>query len=132
MEEFSGKIRLVLVNYPYKYRDFSFGAAEALLAAGDQGKYWEMHDRLLEQSPDLDRESLIALAGEVGLDMKKFTEDLDAMKHRTQIDADVKLAHDLDFYNTPTFLVNGRTVVGNVPYKYLKKTVMKELESVEK
>ena len=91
-----------------------------------------MHDRLLDQSPDLDRDSLIALAGEVGLDVKKFTEHLDAMTHRAKIDADVKLAHDLDFYNTPTFLVNGRTVVGNVPYKYLKKVMKEELERVEK
>ena len=91
-----------------------------------------MHDRLLDRSPDLDRDSLIGLAGEVGLDVKKFTEYLDAMKHRAQIDADVKLAHDLDFYNTPTFLVNGRTVVGNVPFRYLKKIVKEELERVEK
>ena len=91
-----------------------------------------MHDRLLDRSPDLDRDSLIAAAGEVGLDMKKFTEYLDAMKHQAQIDADVKLAHDLDFYNTPTFLVNGRTVVGNVPFRYLKKIVKEELERVEK
>lgn len=132
MKEFPGKIRLVLVNYPYKYRDYSFGAAEALLTAGDQGKYWEMHDRLLDRSPDLGRDSLIGLAGEIGLDVKKFTASLDAMEHRAQIDADVKLAHDLDFYNTPTFLVNGRTVVGNVPYKYLKKIVKKEMESVDK
>ncbi len=132
MKEFPGKVRLVLFNYPYKYRDYSFGAAEALLAAGDQGKYWEMHDRLLDRSPDLGRDSLIASAGEIGLDVKRFTGDLDAMKHLAQIDADVKLAHDLDFYNTPTFLVNGRTVVGNVPYRYLKKIVMKELEAIDK
>ena len=40
MEAYPGKIRLVIKNYPYKYRDFSRIAAEASLAAGDQGKYF--------------------------------------------------------------------------------------------
>ena len=59
MKEYEGKIRFVMINYPYHYRDYSFGAAEALLTAGEQGKYWEMHDLLLEKSPDLSPEHLV-------------------------------------------------------------------------
>ena len=72
-EVYRGKIRLVIKNYPYIYRDYSHLAAEASLDARDQGKYWEMHDLLLERSPKLDRESLLSYAKELGLDMKKFT-----------------------------------------------------------
>ena len=79
MEEFDGKIRFVVFNYPYHYRDFSFGAAEALLAAGDQGKYWEMHDLLLSISPDLSKEQILAAAGSLGLDMETFRSDLETM-----------------------------------------------------
>ena len=64
MEEYPGKIKLALKNYPYRYRDYSHLAAEALLAAGDQGKYWEMHDIMIKNSPDLDRKSLIRYAEE--------------------------------------------------------------------
>jgi len=127
MEEYKGKIKFYLINYPYKYRDFAFISAEALLAAGDQGKYWEMHDILLENSPDLSREKLIAYAAEIGIDVKKFTADLDAMKHKVRIDSDVDKAVKFDFYNTPTFVINGRIVIGNVPYKHLKKVVEEEL-----
>ena len=120
-------MKFYVVNYPYKYRDFAFISAEALLAAGDQGKYWEMHDLLIENSPDLDRASLLEYAGRLGLDMDRFTRDLDAMTHKARIDADVKMALDLDFYNTPTYVINGRVVVGNRPYESMKTVIAEEL-----
>lgn len=132
MDEYKGKIRLIIKNYPYKYRDYSHIAAEALLAAGDQGKYWEMHDKLLEHSPKLDRESLITYAAEMGLDMKKFIGDLDTMKHKEMIERDKDLAFSLDLYNTPTFFINGRMVIGNRPYEHLKKIIDEELKDAEK
>jgi protein-disulfide isomerase len=130
MEEFPGKIRLTLKNYPYRYRDFAHLAAEALLAAGDQGKYWEMHDIMIKNSPDLARENLIRYAEELGLDIKKFTGDLDSMKHRKLIEKDENLAVAMDLYNTPTFFINGRKVIGNRPYDHFKKIIEEELANV--
>jgi protein-disulfide isomerase len=132
MEEYKGKIRLILRQYPYKYRDYSHSAAEAVLAAGDQGKYWEMHDILLKKSPKLDRESLISYAAELGLDMKRFINDLDTMKHLDIIKRDIALAEALDLYNTPTIFINGRKVIGNRPYEYIKKIIDEELKHAEK
>jgi len=131
MDTFKGKVRLVIKNYPYKYRDFSHIAAEASLAAGDQGKYWEMHDLLIKNSPKLDRNNLIKYAKEIGLDVKAFTESLDKMKHAARIEKDKKLALDLDLYNTPTFFINGRMVIGDRPYEYLKKIVDEELKNAK-
>lgn len=132
MNNYRAKVRLVIKNYPYKYRDYSHIAAEASLAARDQGKYWEMHDMLLKKSPQLDRASLIQYARELGLDAKKFTESLDAMKHSAAIERDKKLAVDLDLYNTPTFFINGRKVVGNRPYEYFQKIIDEELKHAKK
>jgi protein-disulfide isomerase len=132
MAAYPDKIKLVLKNYPYRYRDYSHLAAEALLAAGDQGKYWEMHDIMIKNSPTLDRDSLIRYAGELNLDLKKFTGDLDSMKHKKLIDEDGNLAVAMDLYNTPTFFINGRKVIGNRPYEYLKKIIEEELEYVKK
>lgn len=116
--------------YPYKYRDFSFIAAEAALSARDQGKFWEMHWRIHEGFPRLDRDSLIRYAGELGLDVKKFTNDLDTMRHRKRIDKDLQLAKDLDLYNTPAFFINGRRVLGNRPYESFKKIIDEELVGI--
>jgi len=121
-------VRLVVKHYPYKYRDFSLGAAEAALAARDQGKFREMHALLLERSPKLDRASLISYAKELRLDVPRFTKDLDAMAHRKEIDRDVKLAEGLDLYNTPTIFVNGIKIVGDRPFEVYKADIDAELK----
>ncbi len=128
-EVYRGKVRLVIKNYPYIYRDYSHIAAESSLDARDQGKYWEMHDLLLTRSPKLDRSSLISYARELGLDIKKFTEALDNKKHAAEIERDKKLAVDLDLYNTPTFFINGRRVIGERPFEYFKKIIDEELSA---
>jgi protein-disulfide isomerase len=131
MAAYPGKIKLYLKNYPYRYRDYSHLAAEALLAAGDQGKYWEMHDIMIKNSPVLDRKSLISYAEKLNLDVKKFTSDLDSMKHRKLIEKDEQLAVSLDLYNTPTFFINGRKIIGNRPYEYFEKIIETELANIK-
>ncbi len=127
MTVYDGKVRLVIKNYPYKYRDYSFIAAEASLDARDQGKYWEMHDLLIKRSPKLDRGSLIRYAGELGLDVKTFTASLNGGKHAAEIERDKQLAVALDIYNTPTFFINGRKVIGERPFEYFRKIIDEEL-----
>ena len=129
MQTYKGKVRLVVKNYPYRYRDFARIAAEASLAARDQGKYWEMHDLLIKRSPKLDRASLIDYARELGLDVKKFTESIDSRKHAGDIDRDLDLAVKMDLYTTPTFYINGRKVVGERPFEYFKKIIDEELKA---
>jgi len=90
-----------------------------------------MHDLLIKNSPKLDRDSLIKYAKDIGLDVKAFTESLDKMKHAARIEKDKKLAVDLDLYNTPTFFINGRMVIGERPYEYLKKIVDEELKNAK-
>ena len=117
----------MIKNLPYKNHDYSFIAHEASLAALDQGKYWEMHDLLLARSPKLDRTSLVVYAAELKLDVKRFGSDLDTMRHQADIDRDLALALSLDLYSTPTFFINGRKVVGNRDFEYLKVVVEEEL-----
>jgi protein-disulfide isomerase len=125
-----GKVRLVVKMYPYRYRDFSHIAAEAVLAARDQGKFWEMHQLLLKKSPQLNRQSLIGYAQEIGLDVKRFTESIDTKKNAKAIERDIQLAVSLDLYETPAFFINGRKVTGNRPYPYFKKVIDEELKNV--
>ena len=127
VKDYGSKVRLVIKFYPYKYRDFARISAEAALAASDQGKFWEMHRMLLKKSPQLNRDFLLGYARELGLDIDKFRESLDRRKNDKIIERDTKLALDLDLYNTPTFFINGRRIIGNVPYENLKKIVVEEL-----
>ena len=128
MQTYPDTIRRVIKNYPYKYRDFSRIAAEASLAAQDQGKYWEMHDMLLSRSPKLDKASLISYAEELGLDVKKFTESIDSGRHAKDIDRDIQLAESIDLYNTPTIFINGIQIIGERPFDAYKKIIDEELQ----
>lgn len=128
MREYKGKVRLVVKFLPYKYRDFAFISAEAALAAHEQGKFDEMHHLLLKRSPKLDRASHLGYARELGLDTAKFQQALDSNKFAPLINRDLALGKELDLYNTPSFFINGRKVVGNVPYEYLKKIVTEEMK----
>ena len=132
LQTYPGKIRLVIKNYPYKYRDFARIAAEASLAARDQGKYWEMHDLLITRSPKLDRQSLIAYARELGLDLALFTSSIDGQKHKSEIERDLELAVKMDLYNTPTFYINGRGLIGAQPYEAFKQVIDEELAAAKK
>lgn len=115
-------------HLPYRYRDFSLLAAEASMAARDQGKFREMHVLLLERSPALSRANLIAYAKELGLDVPRFTKDLDGMAHRKEIERDVKLAEGLDLYTTPTLFINGIKVTGDRPFDAYKAVIDQELK----
>ena len=116
-------------HLPYRYRDYSRIAAEASLAAHDQGRFREMHLLLLDRSPKLDRESLIAYAKELKLDVPRFTKDLDTMRHKPEIDRDVKLGEALDLYNTPTIFINGLRLLGNRPLETYKAVIDGELKA---
>jgi len=118
----------VVKHLPYRYRDFSRIAAEATLAARDQGKFREMHALLLERSPALSRESLIACAKELSLDIPRFTKDLDTMSHQKEIDRDGKLAEGLDLYTTPTLFINGIKFVGDRPFEVYQEAIEQELK----
>lgn len=79
---YPGKIRMAYHHYPSS--GFSEKLAEALEAAGEQGKFWEMHDRLIQNVP-ADMAMLKDLAKEVGLDMKRFNEALDSGKFTEKV-----------------------------------------------
>ena len=116
-------------HLPYRYRDHSRNAAEASLAARDQGKFREMHLLLLDRSPKLDRASLIGYAKELKLDVPRFTKDLDAMRHETEIDRDLKLGEALDLYNTPTIFINGVKLLGDRPLEAYRAVIDGELKA---
>jgi protein-disulfide isomerase len=119
----------VVKHLPYRYRDDSHIAAEASLAARDQGKFREMHLLLLDRSPKLDRASLIGCAKELKLDVPRFTQDLDTMRHKMEIDRDVKLGEALDVYNTPTIFINGVKLLGDRPLEAYKEVIDMELKA---
>lgn len=82
-------------------------AAEAVEAAAAQGAFWPMHDRLLEHQDELSPAELSRHAGELGLDIERFDEELRRREHAPRIIRDVDTADSSGVAGTPTFFING-------------------------
>jgi protein-disulfide isomerase len=82
-------------------------AAEAAEAAGAQGQFWPMHDRLYEHQNELDPLSLEKHAAVLGLDLERFVEDLATHRHVPRIREDLASGARSGVNGTPTFFVNG-------------------------
>ena len=99
-------------------------AAEASEAAGEQGRFWEMHDLLLDRQEHLTPRDLMAYAAELGLDVDRFGEDLFTHRYAERIDRDLVSADESGVSGTPTFFVNGRRHHGAFDVASLRKAVM--------
>jgi Na+/H+ antiporter NhaA len=83
-------------------------AAEAAEAASSQGKFWEMHDRLLADQNELTVVDLTRHADELGLDLDRFWNELRRREHAPRVDRDVASADASGVVGTPSFFINGR------------------------
>lgn len=102
----TGKLRFVMRESPIAsiHRNAT-NASIAALCAGDQGKYWEMHNLLFDNQRELEVENLKSFAGTLGLDTATFDECLDSKKHEPTVQADLASAAKLGVSGTPGFLV---------------------------
>ena len=109
LAKYPSQVRLVFKNYPLSIHKHAEKAARAALAAGRQGKFWEMHGKLFEMQPTPpDDLALEKLAKGLGLDMKKFDEDLTSEVIADEVARDRKHGDALDLASTPLIFINGR------------------------
>ena len=101
-------LRFVFRNFPLtNAHPFAEAAAEAAEAAAGQGKFWEMHDLLYENQPNLGTELLVEAASSLKLDAKLFLGDLEARKYRERVRHDFMGGVRSGVNGTPGFFVNG-------------------------
>ena len=102
----TGKVRYVFRDLPLEsIHKNAFKAAEAAHCAGEQGKFWEMHDRLFEKQKELEPAKLTEHAQGVGVDTKKFQACLDGGKYAAEIRKDMAEAGKYGIAGTPTTLI---------------------------
>jgi protein-disulfide isomerase len=128
-EQYPGKVRIAFKQLPLPFHDKAHLAAEASLAANEQGKFWQMHDKLFANQQALDRPSLEKYAQELGLDLAKFKAALDSGKFKDKVDADAKEGAGVGATGTPTFFINGNRLVGAQPFDAFKTAIDKELKT---
>ena len=126
-EKYAGKVRLVFKDFPLPNHAQAPKAAEAAHCAGEQGKYWELHDRLFANQQQLQVPQLKAHAKAVGLDQAAFDQCLDSGKHAANVQADVDLGAGMGVQSTPTVYINGRVVTGAQPIGVFTSIIDEEL-----
>jgi protein-disulfide isomerase len=128
LKEYDGKVKVVFRNFPLEFHDKAAKAAEAGACANDQGKFWEMHDKMFGNQQKLAVEDLKAAAhGIAGIDAGKFDKCLDSGEKKQLVDADQKAGQDAGVQGTPAFFVNGLFINGAQPFEQFKEIIDREL-----
>jgi protein-disulfide isomerase len=128
LRQFPKDVRLVFKQFPLdSHAQAEFGA-EAALAAQAQGKFWEMHDLLYAGFPDLSRKTVMGYARRIGLDMNRFTADVDGRKFKARVHAEEQEGEAAGVGGTPTFFLNGKKYNGVFDMASVAPLIRKELK----
>jgi protein-disulfide isomerase len=126
LKDYDGKITFYFRNFPLSTVHLNaMAGSNTAEAAGAQGKYWEMHDKLYETQKEWSIKSdptdlFVNYAKELGLDTDKFKTAINDKKYQTIIDQDVADGEAMGVNSTPTFYFNGVKYTGNSSYEALK------------
>jgi Na+/H+ antiporter NhaA len=125
LARFGGELRFVFRHLPLTdVHEHAQLAAEAAEAAGAQGRFWEMHDRLLDHQDALAEADLRRHAEALGLDVERFWEAVSSRELARRVDRDVRSADASGVTGTPTFFVNSRRLYGAYDIESLSRAVI--------
>jgi protein-disulfide isomerase len=116
VKDYGDSVRLVFRNFPLAMHKYAFQAARAAEAAGQQGKFWEMHDLLYDNQKEWSdsmepRVQFDSYATRLGLDVQKFKTDMERADLTERIKADYARGMSLGVPGTPTVYLNGRELM---------------------
>jgi protein-disulfide isomerase len=137
----TGKMRYVFMDFPLVMHAHAQKAAESASCADEQGKYWEMHERLFANQTTLGPEAFLKHAETLGLDVARFKQCLDSGRYAPKIGAAAAEGQKVGVTGTPAFLLGfmesdgkvkaTRQIVGAQPYAVFKDAI-ESLLSVQK
>lgn len=134
LEDYKGKINFVSRYFPLPGHQHSRLAAQAVEAAGEQGKVWEIQDMLFEKQDEWGgdakpatkaqvMEYFLGYARTLGLNVDQFKQAIESGKFEAKISRDFADAEALNLTGTPTFFINGKKMLEAPSYANLKKAV---------
>ncbi len=126
--KFGDDVRIVFRHLAMAYHRKAGLAAEAAVAAAEQGKFWAFHDVLFGQFGSLDRSDLERFGVAAGLDMAKLRAALDDRRYRDAVVAEGASATALGVDGTPTLFVNGQPISGARDFATMERIVDAHLQ----
>lgn len=131
-DNFKDDVRIVFKHQPLSFHRDAPLASQYTLAAGEQGKFWEMHDKLFTNQKALKEDNLKAYAAELDLDQAKIDAYIESGKGKKVIAADQALAQKIGARGTPAFFINGAKLSGAQPYPKFEAAVNEAKARAEK
>jgi protein-disulfide isomerase len=110
-------VKIIFRDYPV-IAETSMDLAMAARCAGEQGKFWEIHDRLYQNQGKFNpssKEAISSLAMQTGVDLAKFLSCMDSKKYQADIAKDLSDGENLEISGTPTWFINGHKITGEIP-----------------
>lgn len=120
--KYKDDIKIVFRNYPLISED-SINYALSAKCAGEQNKFWEMHDKLFINQEDLSQDTVIKLAQSIQLDINEFRNCVNTEKFTPEIRNDIEDGQTLGVKGTPTFFINGQKIEGDIPLNKLEEII---------
>lgn len=131
--DYDGRIRFNFRHFPLtKIHQRSLKAAEASLAAAQEGKFWEMHNILFANRRTLGTTSLKLHSIEAGISNKRFLDDLVNATYGWQVQGDLREGLDKGVKDVPAFFINGELFTGKPTYDNLSKAIDLALKQAKK
>ena len=129
IDRYDGRVNLVYKHMPLRnIHPEAAAAAAAAEAAGLQGKFWEMHDRIFRHQRELSDARYVEWARELGLDLERFERDRKSEAVQKRIMRDEEEAARLGVSGTPAFFINGRFLSGAQPIEAFQRVIDEELK----
>ena len=127
LETYGDRVKIVFKDFPLPNHPEAPKAGEAAHCAAEQQKYWEMHDAMFTNQRALQVPALKQAARAIGLDGAKFDQCLDSGKHAATVRAGAELGERMGVNSTPTLYINGRPLIGAMPFENFKAIIDEEL-----
>lgn len=124
-KEYGNQVAIVFRNFPLSFHEHAQKAAEAAECAGEQGKFWQMHDKLFElnTAQDMGVEQFKAAAKEIGLNTGDFDSCLDSGRTASNIAKDMAGGQQAGVTGTPGTFINGQLASGALPFEQFKSII---------
>jgi protein-disulfide isomerase len=120
--KYGNKVKLVYRDFPY-ISESSLDLAEAARCAGEQGLFWQMHDKLYENQGITEKKDIAGLAVAAGVNQEKFLLCMENEQTLIAVKKDLAAADKFGVSGTPTWFVNGHKVAGDLPMETWEKII---------
>jgi protein-disulfide isomerase len=128
LEQYPNEVKLVFKNFPLtRIHKSAMGAAVAVLAANQQGKFWEYHSELFKNYNNLSDEKFDEIAQALGLDKEQFDKDRQNPALAAMVQRDLKDGVEAGVRGTPSVFINGRLLQGGRNLADFKQIIDDEL-----